>query len=115
MYRIAEPPLVNHAVPMHGYLHGAALRSPLDLSFAFASEQTIDELAHAVGMDPLEFRRKNIGDQRWIGVLNAVAEAAEMDAEGDRSSLSDAASSPAAGSGSARTTSPMARRSPRSR
>jgi len=27
-------------------------------------------------MDPLEFRRKNIGDKRWLGVLNAAAEAA---------------------------------------
>jgi nicotinate dehydrogenase subunit B len=61
---------------MAGYLRGAALRSPLDLSFAFASEQTIDELAVAVGMDPLAFRRQNIGDQRWLGVLEAAAKAA---------------------------------------
>ena len=27
-------------------------------------------------MDPLEFRRKNIGDTRWLGVLNAAAKAA---------------------------------------
>jgi CO/xanthine dehydrogenase Mo-binding subunit len=62
-------------VPMVGQLKGAPLRSPLDLSFAFASEQTIDELALAARMDPLEFRRKNIGDARWLGVLNAAAEA----------------------------------------
>src|SRR5262245_62644298 len=68
--------VISHAVPMAGYLRGAALRSPLDLSFAFASEQTIDELAVAVGIDPLEFRRKNIGDKRWLGVLNAAAESA---------------------------------------
>jgi nicotinate dehydrogenase subunit B len=61
---------------MVGMLRGAPLRSPLDLSFAFASEQTIDELAVAAKLDPLEFRRKNIGDQRWLGVLNAAAEAA---------------------------------------
>jgi len=24
-------------------------------------------------MDPLEFRRKNIGDKRWLAVLNAAA------------------------------------------
>jgi CO/xanthine dehydrogenase Mo-binding subunit len=52
------------------------LRSPLDLSFAFASEQTIDELAVIAGIDPLEFRRNNIGDARWLGVLNTAAEAA---------------------------------------
>jgi nicotinate dehydrogenase subunit B len=77
MYMVANRKVVSHAVPMNGYLRGAALRSPLDLSFAFASEQTIDELATAVKMDPLEFRRKNIGDKRWLGVLNAAAEAAK--------------------------------------
>src|SRR4029434_10727472 len=68
----------------------AALRSPLDLSFAFASEQTIDELATAIKMDPLEFRRKNIGDRRGLGVLNAAAEAAKWQPRVMGSSLSDA-------------------------
>jgi nicotinate dehydrogenase subunit B len=77
MYTVPNRKVVSHAVPMAGYLRGAALRSPLDLSFAFASEQTIDELAYAIKMDPLEFRRKNIGDKRWLGVLNAAAEAAK--------------------------------------
>jgi CO/xanthine dehydrogenase Mo-binding subunit len=62
---------------MEGYLRGAALRSPLDLSFAFASEQTIDELAYALKMDPFEFRRRNIGDKRWLGVLEAAAKAVD--------------------------------------
>jgi CO/xanthine dehydrogenase Mo-binding subunit len=79
MYKIANRKVVSHAVPMAGYLRGAALRSPLDLSFAFASEQTIDELAVAVGMDPLEFRRRNIGDQRWLGVLEAATKAADWE------------------------------------
>ena len=77
MYAVANRRVVSHAVPMVGYLKGAPLRSPLDLSFAFASEQTIDELAFAAKLDPLEFRRKNIGDARWLGVLNAAAEAAK--------------------------------------
>jgi CO/xanthine dehydrogenase Mo-binding subunit len=76
MYAVANRRVVSHAVPMVGYLKGAPLRSPLDLSFAFASEQTIDELAVAAKMDALEFRRKNIGDARWLGVLNAAASAA---------------------------------------
>jgi nicotinate dehydrogenase subunit B len=76
MYQIADRRVVSHMVPMVGLLKGAPLRSPLDLSFAFASEQTIDELAAAAKMDPLEFRRKNIGDVRWLGVLNAAAQAA---------------------------------------
>ncbi len=76
MYTVPNRKVVSHAVPMAGYLRGAALRSPLDLSFSFASEQTIDELAYAIKMDPLEFRRKNIGDKRWRGVLDAAAAAA---------------------------------------
>ena len=76
MYMVPNRKVVSHAVPMAGYLRGAALRSPLDLSFSFASEQTIDELAYAIKMDPLEFRRKNIGDKRWLGVLDAAAAAA---------------------------------------
>jgi nicotinate dehydrogenase subunit B len=59
-----------------GYLKGAWLRSPLDLSFSFASEQAIDQLAYLLKMDPWEFRQRNIKDERWLGVLNAVARAA---------------------------------------
>jgi CO/xanthine dehydrogenase Mo-binding subunit len=90
MYKLPNRKVVSHAVPMAGYLRGAALRSPLDLSFAFASEQTIDELAVAVGMDPLEFRRRNIGDQRWLGVLEAAAKAANWQRRVMGSALSDA-------------------------
>ncbi|HEY7299807.1 MAG TPA: molybdopterin cofactor-binding domain-containing protein [Xanthobacteraceae bacterium] len=90
MYAVANRKVISHAVPMVGYLRGAALRSPLDLSFAFASEQTIDELAYALKMDPLEFRRRNIGDKRWLGVLDAAAEAAKWEPRVMASSLSDA-------------------------
>ena len=76
MYQVADRRVVSHMVPMTGLLKGAPLRSPLDLSFAFASEQTIDELAVAAKIDPLEFRRKNMGDARWLGVLNAAAQTA---------------------------------------
>jgi CO/xanthine dehydrogenase Mo-binding subunit len=61
---------------IHGYLKGSNLRSPLDISFAFASEQTFDELAYLAGADPYEFRRRNIADERWLAVLDAVAHAA---------------------------------------
>jgi nicotinate dehydrogenase subunit B len=76
MYTAPHRRVVSHAVPMVGLLRGAALRSPLDMSFAFASEQTIDALAHVAGIDPLTFRRRNIADPRWLGVLNAAATAA---------------------------------------
>jgi len=89
MYAVTNRRVISHMVPMVGYLKGAPLRSPLDLSFAFASEQTIDELAHAIKMDPLEFRRKNVGDARWLGVLNAAAEAAGWKPKVAASSRSD--------------------------
>ena len=69
---------------------GAPLRSPMDMPFSFASEQVIDELAYAAGMDPLEFRRRNIADERWLGVLNAAAAAAGWTPRIAASNLSDA-------------------------
>jgi nicotinate dehydrogenase subunit B len=78
MYSSPNRRVVSHAVPMVGYLRGAPLRSPLDLSFSFASEQVIDALAREAGIDPLIFRRNNIGDARWLGVLNAAAAAAGL-------------------------------------
>ncbi|MGC2329921.1 MAG: molybdopterin cofactor-binding domain-containing protein [Candidatus Acidiferrales bacterium] len=80
MYEIPNLRLVNHQVPGLGYLRGAWLRSPLDLAFAFASEQTIDELARQAGIDAYEFRRRNIKDDRWLGVLDAAAKAANWQA-----------------------------------
>ena len=76
MYKIANLRLVNHKLPVTEYLKAGWLRSPLDLSFAFASEQAIDRLAHDLQIDPYEFRRRNIADERWLGVLDAVAKAA---------------------------------------
>ncbi len=77
MYDVPNLRLVNHRVPGLGYLKGGWLRSPLDLSFSFASEQAIDQLAYLLGMDPLMFRQRNIKDARWLGVLDAVAQAAK--------------------------------------
>ena len=77
MYDVANVRLVNHRVPGMGYLKGAWLRSPLDLSFSFASEQAIDQLAYLLKTDPYLFRQRNIKDARWLGVLDAVAQAAK--------------------------------------
>jgi CO/xanthine dehydrogenase Mo-binding subunit len=40
----------------------------------FARESHIDGLAHAVGMDPLEFRLKNISESRLSAALHAAAD-----------------------------------------
>jgi nicotinate dehydrogenase subunit B len=76
MYDIPNVRLVNHHVPGLGFLKGAWLRSPLDLSFSFTSEQAIDQLAYLLKLDPYEFRRRNIKDARWLGVLDGAAKAA---------------------------------------
>jgi CO/xanthine dehydrogenase Mo-binding subunit len=76
MYKIANRRVVHHGVPMVGYLRGASLRSPMDMHYSFASEQIIDELAWRAKMDPYEFRRRNIASERWLGVLEAAAKAA---------------------------------------
>ena len=75
MYHVGNRRLIDHALPGAPYFRGAWLRSPLDLSFAFTSEQAIDDLALQLGIDPVDFRRRNIADERWQGVLDAAAEA----------------------------------------
>lgn len=79
MYAIPNVRLINHEVPALGYLRAAWLRSPLDLSFSFASEQTIDDLARQLGIDAYEFRKRNIANERWMGVVDAVAKAAKWE------------------------------------
>jgi nicotinate dehydrogenase subunit B len=69
----------------------APLRSPMDRGPAFATEQTIDELAYLSKIDPLEFRRQNmIGNDRWLAALDAVAKAAKWQPRVAASKLSDA-------------------------
>jgi isoquinoline 1-oxidoreductase len=40
----------------------------------FARESAVDELAHAAGRDPLEFRLRNLADERLAAVLAAAAD-----------------------------------------
>jgi CO/xanthine dehydrogenase Mo-binding subunit len=77
MYAIEHRRLVDHRLPTAKYFRAGWLRSPLDLSMAFVSEQVIDDLAARVGADPYEFRKRNIVDERWLGVLDAAAQAAD--------------------------------------
>lgn len=78
VYDIPNRRVINHTVNgLEGYLKGSFLRSPLDLSISFASEQIIDELAYRAKLDPVAFRRKNVSDPRWHGVLDAVLTASK--------------------------------------
>lgn len=51
-----------------------AWRGPGSNTNVFAMESHTDELAVAAGLDPLEFRRRNLTDDRMIRVLNAAAD-----------------------------------------
>ena len=59
---------------LHPFAVGA-WRAPAANSNRFAAEQQIDMMAAAAGMDPLEFRLKNLRDARMVAVLKAVADA----------------------------------------
>ena len=68
------------------FFKGTFLRAPGAPQALFASEQTVDALAHAAAMDPIAFRMQNIdasdtnGNARWMAVLEAVAQAAKWKA-----------------------------------
>ena len=52
------------------------LRDPVGPQIHFASESFIDEVAHALGADPVEFRLKYLKEPRDIAVVKAAAEKA---------------------------------------
>jgi nicotinate dehydrogenase subunit B len=59
--------------PIHPVLTGA-WRAPNNNTNTFARESQIDIMASAAGIDPLEFRLKNLNDERMTGCLKAVAD-----------------------------------------
>jgi nicotinate dehydrogenase subunit B len=77
MYDVPNKRLTGKTLPVfEGHFENGPLRDPGGPQTAFASEQLIDELAYAANSDPIAFRRQNIGDDRWLGVMNAAAQAA---------------------------------------
>ena len=66
------PPLLDRASP----LRTAHMRDPGGPQTHFAVESFMDELAYHLGMDPLEFRLKNVENPRDLAVIKAAAEKA---------------------------------------
>jgi CO/xanthine dehydrogenase Mo-binding subunit len=64
------PPLLDRASP----LRTSHLRDPVGPQLHFASESFIDEMAHAVGADPVQFRLKYLKNDRHAAVIKAAAE-----------------------------------------
>jgi CO/xanthine dehydrogenase Mo-binding subunit len=90
MYDVPNRRIVNHRVVGGGYLRTGPLRAPMDPSVFFAQEGMMDELAHAAGLDPYEFRTRNISHRRWLGVLKAATDTAKWTPRVAASGLSSA-------------------------
>ncbi|MBI1776001.1 MAG: xanthine dehydrogenase family protein molybdopterin-binding subunit [Proteobacteria bacterium] len=69
------PPLLERASP----LRTSHLRDPLGPQLHFASESFIDEIAAAIGQDPLRFRLAHVKDARDVAVIKAAAERSGWD------------------------------------
>ena len=68
------PPLLDRSSP----LRTSHLRDPVGPQIHFASESFIDEVAAAVGADPIEFRLRHIKEPRDVAVIKAAAEKAQV-------------------------------------
>jgi nicotinate dehydrogenase subunit B len=103
----AQYDIPNHRVTvkslplLNNHFKSCPFRAPLGPQTAFGYEQMIDELAHAAKIDPYQFRVQNImktvdpvfpwfSTERWLGVLNAAAQAANWQPRVAASKLSDA-------------------------
>ena len=83
-YALPNRRVTGKSLPVwNTFFKTSALRAPHCPQTCFATEQLVDELAHAAGMDPVAFRLQNIqtaqvndGFGQWRDVLVAVAELA---------------------------------------
>ncbi|HET9895861.1 MAG TPA: molybdopterin cofactor-binding domain-containing protein [Streptosporangiaceae bacterium] len=71
-YRVADQ-RVDYQ-PAHSPLRQGSYRGLAATANNFARESTIDELAAELGIDPVEFRLRNLADERLASVLRAVAD-----------------------------------------
>jgi nicotinate dehydrogenase subunit B len=70
-YEVANQHVEFH--PARSPLRQGSYRGLAATANHFARESHMDDLAHAVGMDPLAFRLKNLRDDRLTAVLEAAA------------------------------------------
>lgn len=72
MYEVANQLIEFH--PVKAPLRQGSYRSLAAAANHFARESHMDDLAHACAMDPLEFRMKNLQDERLRAVYQAAAQ-----------------------------------------
>src|SRR5207237_9521076 len=65
-------PLLDRGSP----LRSSHLRDPVRRQIHFASKSFMDEVAHALNADPVEFRLRHLKSPRDIAVIKAAAEKA---------------------------------------
>jgi CO/xanthine dehydrogenase Mo-binding subunit len=83
-YALPARRVTGKSLPLwDAFFKSSAMRAPHCPETCFATEQLVDELAHAAGRDPYEFRLQNIqtapvndGFGQWRDVLAAVADLA---------------------------------------
>jgi CO/xanthine dehydrogenase Mo-binding subunit len=75
---VASERVLSHAVRSPFWT--GPLRSPQRLQNTFAHECFLDEIAHRVGADPLEYRLRHLVDPRLRNVLTTVGGAARWEA-----------------------------------
>jgi CO/xanthine dehydrogenase Mo-binding subunit len=75
LYTFPHRRIVKHFVP-DSPLRVSAMRGLGAYGNVFAIESFMDELAHAAGIDPVEFRLNNLNDPRAQAVIRAAAEKA---------------------------------------
>jgi isoquinoline 1-oxidoreductase len=80
-YRVTDRRLEYR--PADSPLPQASYRALAATANNFARESMIDELAHETGVDPVDFRLRNLADDRLAAVLLAVAEHVGWDAGRD--------------------------------
>jgi CO/xanthine dehydrogenase Mo-binding subunit len=72
LYAFPRRRIVKHLIP-ESPLRASALRGLGAYGNVFAIESFIDELAHAAGVDPLQFRLDHLEDERARTVIHAAA------------------------------------------